>query len=72
MSGGGLIGDKWHCVHPATTRAAGLSRGTTSERGMARSPPHTSYLSQPPQPAVVYFFQAGVPFSTENMEGTVL
>ena len=25
---------------------------------------HSSYLSQPPQPAVVYFFLAGVLFST--------
>ena len=27
---------------------------------------HSSYLSQPPQPAVVYFFLAGVLFSIEN------
>ena len=27
---------------------------------------HSSYLSQPPRPAVVYFFQAGAPFSIEN------
>ena len=27
---------------------------------------HSLYLSQPPQPAVVYFFQAGVLFSIEN------
>ena len=31
---------------------------------------HSSYLSQPPQPAVVYFFQAGVLFSSENAKGT--
>ena len=27
---------------------------------------HSSYKSKPPQPAVVYFFQAGVLFSIEN------
>ena len=27
---------------------------------------HSSYLSKPPQPAVVYFFLAGVLFSIEN------
>ena len=27
---------------------------------------HSSYLSQLPRPAVVYFFQAGAPFSIEN------
>ena len=27
---------------------------------------HSSYLSQPPQPAVVYFFLAGVLFRIEN------
>ena len=27
---------------------------------------HSSYLSHPPQPAVVYFFLAGVLFSIEN------
>ena len=31
---------------------------------------HSSYLSQPPQPAVVYFLQAGVLFSSENAKGT--
>ena len=28
------------------------------------------YLSQQPQPAEVYFFQTGVPFSTENAKET--
>ena len=31
---------------------------------------HSSYYSQPPQPAVVYFFQAGVLFSSVNAKGT--
>ena len=33
---------------------------------MLLSRSHSSYLSQPPQPAVVYFFLAGVLFSIEN------
>ena len=31
---------------------------------------HTSYQSQPSQPAVAYLFQASVPFSTENTKWT--
>ena len=33
---------------------------------------HSSYQSQLPQPAVVYIFQAGVLFSSENARGTAL
>ena len=45
------------------TKPNGLKGGGGSNLDGQR---HSSYKSKPPQPAVVYFFQAGVLFSTEN------
>ena len=73
MSGVGWMGDKWHCVHTAPTRAAGLSRGTTSEGGMTRSPP-PSPPHTPPYPqrvkeawhATAHTLTQAKPFLKEN------
>ena len=50
---------------PLLTMASGYNIRGFETRG-PMSDLHSSYLSQPPQPAVVYFFLAGVLFSIEN------
>ena len=57
---------------PDMERILGVVRKLAEEYGKVyiSKRDHRSYLSHPPQPAVVYLFQAGVPFPTENAKGT--
>ena len=58
-----LVQNLFKCVHFIYVQTCSKLFLMWCTKGITR---HSSYLSQPPQPTVVYFFWAGVLFSIEN------